>query len=451
MQALLKILIVIMALTTTHVMAQEDITGTWQGVLDLGGNSKLTVQFILQKQADGSWSAVVNSPDMGGIKNVKADSASFDGSNLKIDAASLSGGYVGVLKDGAFEGKWSQAGSSMPLQLKPYTKPVMAQAEIDTLQGDWVGKLKVPAGDLTLVFRFTKNDAGELQGFISSPDQGGNEAPAADIMLANGDFSMTVPAAQVQISGKMSDQDFTGKFKQAGQEFNLVMSKGKYEPPRSVLSLSREIMDKLLGEWHGELDTPVGAMTVVYRFEANKDGGYSAYRESPDRGGKPAPVTEASMADGNLTLKTPGPGGEYTGKLEGDTITGQVISPMGVVPLVLKKGKYVPPSYKLALSKDVMDKLQGKWQGKLNTPQRELTLVFRFEENGNGEYYGFVDSPDQGNTSLKIVEATLSNGELSLKTKFPRAQFKGKLDGDVLDGEWIQGPGSMPLSMKKVP
>ena len=408
------------------------------------------MQFILQKQDDGSWSAVVNSPDMGGIKNVKASSAAFDGSHLKIDVAELSGGYEGDLKDGAFAGTWSQAGSSLPLTLSPYTKPVMSQAEIDTLLGEWIGKLKVPAGDLTLVFRFAQNDAGELQGFIRNPDSGaGNEAPAADIMLSDGDFSMKVPAAQVQITGKMTGTDFAGKFKQGGAELDLTMTKGKYEPPRSVLSLSKEVMDQLMGEWHGELNTPAGALTVVYRFETNKDGEYSGFRESPDQGSNSTPVTEASMADGKLTLKTPGPQGGFTGKLEGNTITGEVITPMGAIPLVLEKGKFVPPTYQLSLSKEAMGQLQGKWQGKLKTPQRDLTLIFRFEENGKGEYYAFVDSPDQGNTSLKVAKASLDGDELSLETKFPKGQFKGKLNGGSLDGNWMQGPANLPLKMQK--
>ena len=450
MKALLKILVVAVALLINSVMAQEDISGTWQGVLALGGDSKLTVQFFLEKQADGSWSAVVNSPDMGGIKNVKADSASFDGSNLKIDVASLSGGYAGVLKNGAFEGQWSQAGSSMPLQLKPYTKPVMSQKEIDILLGEWVGKLKIPAGDLTLVFRFSQNDAGDLKGTLQSPDQGSNEIPATDIMLSGEDFSMKVPAARLLITGKMTAKDFTGKFNQGGQQMDLVMAKGKYEPPKSVLNLPKEVEDQLLGEWHGELNTPVGAATVVYRFETNKNGEFSAFRQNPDQSSNSAPVTEASIADGKLTLKTPGPGGEFNGKLAGDTITGQVVSPMGVVPLVLKKGKYVPPSYQLSLSKEAMDQLQGKWQGKLNTPQRALTMVFRFEEKGNGEYYAFVDSPDQGNTSLKVIKASLTGDELSLETKFPKGQFKGKLNGGTMDGNWMQGPANLPLSLKKM-
>ena len=451
MKTLLKILAVIVLLSINPVMAQEDISGTWQGKLALGGDSTLTVQFILQKQADGSWSAVINSPDMGGIKNVKASSAAFDGSNLKIDVAELSGAYAGVLKGGAFEGTWSQAGSSMPLQLKPYTKPVMSQADIDTLLGDWVGKLKIPVGDLTLVFRFAKNDAGDLQGFISSPDQGGNEAPAADIMLSDGDFSMTVPAAQVQISGKMTDKEFTGKFRQGGGEMDLAMKKGKYEPPKSVISLSKEVMDQLLGEWNGQLDTPVGAMTVVYRFEKNDAGEFVGYRENPDQGGNPITVTEASMADGKLTLKIPGPGGGYTGILDGDTITGQIISPMGAVPLNLKKGKYIPPEYPLSVAKETMDQLLGKWQGKLTTPQRTVTLIFRFESNDDGKYYGYVDIPEQNNTNLKIAKASVDNGELTFNTKFPKIQFKGKLNGNTLDGQWMPpGPQTLPLTLKKL-
>lgn len=449
MKTMIKILAIVTLLANNSIFAQEDISGTWQGKLSLEGDAKLTVQFIINKEADGSWSALVNSPDTGGIKNVKASSAGFDGSNLKIDVPDLSGAYKGTYKDGAFTGTWSQAGTTMPLNLSPYTKPVLLEADKALLKGEWTGKVDVPAGALTLVFRFVTDDAGEFKGFIRSPDQGTNEMPMADIELVDGELSLKVPSWQGDVKGKLSSTKFAGNFVQGGRSFPLTMNKGKYEPPKSVLSLSKEIMDQLLGEWHGELDTPMGSMTVVYRFETNDAGGYTAFRESPDQSSNGVPVTEATMTDGTLTLKNPGPSGEFNGKLAGDTISGEVKGPLGAVPLTLKKGKYIPPSYKLSLSKAAMDQIQGKWQGKLKTPQRELTLVFRFEANGDGDYYGFVDSPDQGNTSLKVVEAALEGDELSLKTKFPKAEFRGKLNGDELDGQWMQGPGTMPLTMKK--
>ena len=165
MKTLTKILVMLTVLATADVMAQQDISGIWQGKLNTGGDATLTVQFIMTREADGSWSAVINSPDMGGIKNIKANAAAFDGSNLKIDVAELSGAYAGVFKDGTFEGNWSQAGSSMALNLSPYEKPIMSQADIDVLLGEWVGKIQIPAGGLTLVFRFAQNDGGHLTGF----------------------------------------------------------------------------------------------------------------------------------------------------------------------------------------------------------------------------------------------------------------------------------------------
>jgi hypothetical protein len=447
MKILSRLLVAYFLLFTHHVLAQQDIAGTWQGKLALGGDASLTVQFILEQGADGSWSAIVNSPDTGGIKNVKANAVAYDGASLNIEVAELSGGYKGVYRDGRFEGTWSQAGSDMPLSLAPYTKPVMSEADMALLEGEWVGKLQVPAGALTLVFRFEKNAAGELAGFIRSPDQGGNEAPASDIELADGMLSLKVPAAQIDIKGKLEGTQFTGEFKQGPGTMPLTLSKGKYEAPKYVLTLGKEVMDQLAGVWNGEFETPMGTLTVIYRFESNAAGEYVGSRSSPDQGGSGVPIMEATLADGSLTLKTAD--GAFTGKITGDTITGTVTNPMGSIPLTVTKGEYVPPSYKLNLAQEAMAQLSGKWQGKLVMPQRTLTLVFRFETSDDGEYIGFVDSPDQGNTSLKIVEAGFAGGELSLKTKFPRAEFKGKLNNGELTGSWQQMGGNMPLTMKK--
>ncbi|TAJ93228.1 MAG: hypothetical protein EPO31_03185 [Gammaproteobacteria bacterium] len=447
MKTFIKIQLLATVLIFNHVMAQQDISGIWQGKLDLGGDQSLTVQFILEKQDDGAWSAIVNSPDTGGIKNVKAGAVAFDGTSLNIDVAELSGGFKGQFKDGKFEGTWSQAGSDMPLILAPYTKPVLSQADMDLLAGEWVGKLEVPAGALTLVFRFEINAAGELAGFIRSPDQGGNEAPAADIELVDGVLSLKVPAAQVDIKGKLSGTQFAGEFKQGQGTMPLTMNKGEYVPPKYVLALSNEVMAQLLGEWHGEFEMPMGTLTVIYRFEYNATGEFIANRSSPDQGGSGVPIMEATLTDGSLTLKTAD--GGFTGKLDGETIAGTVTNPMGAIPLTVKKGQFVPPAYNLKLAKEAMDLLLGKWTGKLATPQRTLTLVFRFEADAAGEYFGFVDSPDQGNTSLKIVEAGFADGELSLKTKFPKAEFKGKLNGGELNGNWSQMGGTMPLVLNK--
>ena len=448
MKAIIKILAAVLILMPIAGATQESIEGTWQGRLTLGPDQTLTVQFIITQADDGSLSSVINSPDMGGIKNIPAQSTEFDGNNLKIDVAELSGAYTGVLTDGSFEGEWTQAGQGMALILSPYEKPVMTQAEIDILLGEWVGKLNIPAGELTLVFRFAQNEGGELQGFVRSPDQGGNEAPAADILLQDGVFSMKVPAAQVQITGNMSATDFTGKFQQGPQQLDLNMTKGAYEQPENPLDLPEEAIAQLMGEWHGEVETPMGNVAVVYRFEKNDKGNFVAFRDNVDQGATGISVTEVSLTDGAITIVNPGPGGTYSGKLDGEAITGQLQGPMGAVPFNLVKGKYVAPSYALALSDDAKQQLDGKWTGKLQGP-RELTLVFRFEEGEGGEYFAFVDSPDQGANGLKVTEVTLEGDKLMLKTRFPAATYNGTLAGGELSGNWAQMNNTTPLNLAR--
>lgn len=450
MKTLIKTLIVLSTFITSIVLAQEDISGTWQGKLELGPDNSLTVQFIMTKDADGSWSAVVNSPDMGGIKDVKANSAEFDGSNLKIDVAELSGAYSGVFKDGSFEGEWSQAGSSMPLNLSPYEKPVMSEADKETLLGEWVGTIKLPAGEMTIVFKFADDDTGELKGSVSLPDQGGNDMPAQDIMLQDGEFGMKLPANQVEIVATLDDEKITGTAKQGPNNFDLNLTKGEYEAPKTVFNLSEEDAQNLMGEWHGEVDTPAGKATSVFRFEKNNSGEYIAETYSPDQGNISTPISEISVIDGTLTIKRPGPVGGFTGRISGDEIAGEVATPMGGIPLTLIRGKYVPPSFKLSLTSDAMQKLEGKWQGKLNTPRGEQTVVFAFESKGDGEYYGYLRNPQAPGPGSRMIEGNLEGDEFSMKIKFPNISYEGTLSGNEIKGNLTQMGNTLPLSLTKM-
>src|SRR5262245_55784438 len=105
--------------------AEQELAGTWQGKLQVDLKTPLTIQFTFAKKPDGSYSAVLNSPDNGGIKNVAANAVTFKDGALKVDVASLSGSYAGTLKGSSIEGQWTQAGSALPLVLNPYQKPQM--------------------------------------------------------------------------------------------------------------------------------------------------------------------------------------------------------------------------------------------------------------------------------------------------------------------------------------
>jgi hypothetical protein len=210
-------------------------------------------------------------------------------------------------------------------------------------------------------------------------------------------------------------------------------------------TLSKEDQEKLLGSWNGKLETPGGSLTAVFRFEMTKEGEFVGFMDSPDQGGYNIPVTGIEIEDGTVTIKVSSLQAEYKGKMTGDEIVGEFKQGPQPLPLTLKKGEYKAPVNSLSLSKEAMDQLLGKWQGKLGP----LTLVFRFEKTEKGDFVGFLDSPDQGAKGIPITEAALTDGRLELKVKAIGGEFGGQLSGNTLSGEWKQMGQSNPLTLTK--
>jgi hypothetical protein len=442
---IMTLILLITILPLTNVLAAESITGTWQGKLVTSPGAEMTIQFIIAQNTKGSYSVILNSPDDGGIKNIKTNSVVYNSGNLKLEATELSGSFEGVLKDGKIEGKWKQEGTSFPLTLSPYEKPILSKKDKDTLLGTWNGKLTIPGGSITVVLRFEMSEKGDFAGFLDSPDQGGYGIPVTDMEMNDGSINLKIPNIKGEYKGKLAANEIVGEFKQFGMPTPLTLKKGEYKTKVYKLDFSKEVMDKLSGEWNGPLTIPTGSLTVVFRFEMTKNGEFVGFHDSPDQGAKGIPITEANLSDGKLTLKIAAVNGEFKGQLSGDNLVGEW-SQMGMkTPLSLKKGKYVAQVYKLALPKETIDQLSGKWNGKLGP----LTLAFRFEKTQKGDFVGFLDSPDQGAKGIPVTEANLADGKLTLKIASVGGEFKGQLSGDKLVGGWTQGGMSNPLSLAK--
>ena len=451
MKYLINFLVLLIAVFQINsVTATENIAGTWQGKLIISPGNEMTVQFIIEDGADGSYSVTLNSPDEGGIKNVKANSVDYSSGILKLDVAELSGSYEGIVKEGKIDGAWKQEGTSLPLALSPYVKPVLSKKDMDKLMGSWNGKLTIPGGSLTIVFRFERTEKGEFVGFLDSPDQGGFGIPVTDMEMSEGTLTLKISNIRGEYKGKLSDNEIVGEFSQLGNPLPLNLKRGEYVAQMHKLNLPKETMDQLLGEWNGPITIPTGAsLTAVFRFEMTTNGEFVGFHDSPDQGAKGIPITEASLSDGKLILKITSISGEFKGKLSGDKLIGDWSQGIMSSPLTLNKGKYVAPAYNLSLPEESMEQLSGKWTGKLTMPQASLSLVFRFEKTEKGEFLGFIDSPDQGAKGIAITEVNLSDGKLIFKIASIGGEFNGKLSDDKLDGTWKQGEMSNPLLLTK--
>jgi hypothetical protein len=329
--ALRLVALLAVSLAGGTVLAQQpDINGTWQGKMAIDANTSLTIQFVFSKRPDGSYGALLNSPDNGAIKNVAASAVTYGGGMLNVQVASLSGSYAGSLKDGKFDGRWTQQGSTLPLVLAPYTKPVIAKAGRDLLTGSWGGPMNIPGiGPLTLIVRF-KEEKGELGGTIAVQEQGGQETPVSDLELNGDKVTFRVPRGGAEFTGTVANGVIDGNWKQPQPMFQpnglkVALRKGEFKPPVYPLKLTNEQYVKLSGRWQGKMavpQAPNGSLTVIFRIETNESNQYVGYTDSPDQGGRGIPMAEAMLEGDKVTFKVPVLRAEYTGTLAGKTING---------------------------------------------------------------------------------------------------------------------------------
>lgn len=306
------------ALVATAISAQEDLSGTWAGTLAVAPGSELEIHFVLTRGDGGAYSAVLTSPDTGGIKDVPASEVSFADGRLALTVDALSGAYEGTLANGVIEGQWQQEGQTFPLSLTPYTRPVLSQEDKDFLTGEWLGKLDAAGLQLTIVSRFEQNADGELVGVLLSPDQGPNEFPISDIELVDGELAFKIPQLRGEYTGAVEGESLVGTWSQ-GQALPLTLTRGSYEAPTFTLDLPAATFEALAGAWRGQL----GPLALVFRFETNAAGQMLGYVDSPNQNASGIPITGASFADGRLTLEIMSVGGRFVGAIERDMLTGE--------------------------------------------------------------------------------------------------------------------------------
>jgi para-nitrobenzyl esterase len=116
-------------------------------------------------------------------------------------------------------------------------------------------------------------------------------------------------------------------------------------------------------------------------------------------------------------------------------------------PLKVKSGFSIAATENiiLNLSEDAGEQLLGQWTGEIGP----INIVFRFEKRKNN-FFGFIDSPDQGLIGIPITYADISDGTVIIKVGIIFREFKGQLSEDSIDGELIPMMGmKSPLVLTK--
>lgn len=96
------------------------------------------------------------------------------------------------------------------------------------LEGAWVGKLRVPGAELTVVLNLVKNSDGTYKATLDSPDQGAKGIPASEVRWEDRKLFVEIKAVGGTYEGTLNENgtELTGEFKQSGMTMSLTLRKG---------------------------------------------------------------------------------------------------------------------------------------------------------------------------------------------------------------------------------
>ena len=227
MQTLLnysKAIALFLAIFLSGAISQaQDITGQWDGVLNIQGVNMRLVFHI--NKTDNGYVSTMDSPDQGAM-GIPAATTTFNGSKLTIVAPAIGLLYEGEFKNDSFVGTFNQGALSVPMTLKKGTPAETKPVEYiqDVITGQWDGVLNVQGTSIRLVFHINKT----VEGYIStmdSPDQGAAGLPVATTTFNGSKLSLAAPAVGILYEGEFKNDSFVGTFNQGGMSLPLTLKK----------------------------------------------------------------------------------------------------------------------------------------------------------------------------------------------------------------------------------
>lgn len=158
------------------VCVAQDITGQWNGILK-AGETQLRMVIHITKSTNGTYSAVMDSPDQG-AKGIPVASTGFDDLILKLEIAP-GVQYEGTLNNGTtFKGVFQQGGNSIPLN---FSREI-PKKEKNTRPQEPIAPFPYYTEDV--VFENT-TDKIQLYGTLTLPNQNG-DFPVAILISGSG-------------------------------------------------------------------------------------------------------------------------------------------------------------------------------------------------------------------------------------------------------------------------
>ena len=312
------------------------LRGRWEGTLTFPSGDALLIDMIFKIDEEDNVTGDLGSPEQLPPRFPMSDVVASE-SGIRLNVTDMYASFKGSFTKEGIVGEWIQ-GSSLPLTMvKKVFDPKLLALDLDDearslLMGSWFGHINTPAGDITVVFRFTRVDD-YILGYSDKPDQGSHDMPIKSVTLNGNEIEIKVNNYYV-FTGKAEDGKLAGELKQFNQTSPLMLEKGRLPP------IALDIPDRLRGIWQGVQKNPKGVNTVIVRFEQDPAGVLVGFVDQPDLYLKGSRVHDVTVSADRVTIKLSElTRTSFTGTLSGDQLLGAVTTGAKVSELELKRMK----------------------------------------------------------------------------------------------------------------
>jgi len=412
---LLAILGLILVLGIPQAYAAEDITGQWDMAMDFGGRQSFAT-LTIAKNADGTYTGKWGRDDLSNVK--------FDGQKLTFTRTVRFGDneftldYAGTLKDGKLTGTLSSdqgefAANGVKIKPKP---PIV---------GVWDLAYSIGDRDVTAKLTVSEKPDGTLDAKWASQM---GESKISNVKLQNGKltFDRTV---------SFNDQEFTLTFEGTAQGNKLtgVSKSDMGEIPVTGTRFGANV----IGQWELTTESEQGprtsTLTIYPDLTARQDffGGETPVKNFKLDGNQITYALELGFGDQTFVI-------DYKLTVQGNTLKGQSSSERGANDITGKKLQEVAPA---ASAASTGSPAVGKWEFTRETQQGARTSTLTIKPDMTGTYTmrdnetPISDLKVNGNDVSFTIVRTFNDQEFKM-------EFKGKVEGDTLKGEFITERGA---------
>jgi hypothetical protein len=399
-----------------------DITGDWDMTMEFNENKSFATLSIT-KNPDGSYSGMWGGSKLSNVK--------LDGQKLTFDRTIRFGdneatmSYAGTVQDGKLTGQWSSDRGEFAangVKMKPKSPAA----------GVW--DLNYSIGDREVTSKLTVSEKPDGTPEVKWTSQmGESEISNAKLQGNKISFDRTV---------KFNDREFKMTFEGTAQDDKLT---GVSRSDRGEIPITgTRVGGALIGKWLLTAVSERGTRELLMTINPDLTGRYEFFFAE-------IPIKDLKLEGNQVTFTVESSFGDRTfrsdfkGTVQNGTLKGQMTSDRGTSEIT---GKKLPPTAGAAASA-AGSALAGTWEFTRETQQGTRTSTLTIKPDMAGTYkmrdteFPVTDLKVQGDEVTFKVTMTFNGNEVPM-------EFKGKVEGTTLKGEFTTSRGTREAVGKKV-